>query len=265
MNVVIENNRSTTNKKIAEKYNMGYLIIPRSTYALFLPSPINEIHLITYDWEHIKFNKKEKRFQQIGKMCEEKRMWRGYKANYSRYHGKLIYDPSQKILFFFSFETKLIYFCVIDSDEQTEFEWKLFDVYLPKEATRMGSFDVISIKNNIVMIYFVNGCHHIYFVDLYHKKVFESEQTSMDYYQGGHLVQCGNMIHLLGDSWNTIHIKWCFSDIMPKQMINYYRKTVYDPLIFGFVKQFENENKLYHAVPFYITKLIISFYSQFVY
>eukprot|EP01084_Bolivina_argentea_P022124 41118_1 len=255
------------NKKQTEHkyyYHQTFKIVFSQTNILYLPCPINEIHII-YTNKHFRFD------INTNEMIYVADTQIPVFDILSRRYNPFIWVESMKKIFLFCRNS--IYYCQINGNKQNKYEWKKFEIILPYKS---NNYFVLLVYDSIVMIHYndhYEKYYGVYCIDLFHQKMFKgSDFSPLVYFSpsylnpknihglmgntiDGQLITCNdNMIHFVARKY----YKWPTNKYIPKVI-----KDERNFLAVGYIKKQENEYSLYNVVPFYISMLILKFYSSF--
>eukprot|EP01084_Bolivina_argentea_P253005 424876_1 len=251
-------NSSAQNRVNAKKYNTFELVGVSNVY---IPDPIGQIHIVTEE-DHIKFDKHKKEFIDLP-------------ISFKIKPSKLVYIRSMKSLFAFprtdSFyrymDSKIIY-CQITSADQEEYDWQEYELEMPSPGSLYNIVTGIDGFDYIVFIFYIDESKRphnfdVYCMDLQHKKMFKSDKSSpsngydtYNQYESWIVKLEENLVRCYG-------LEWSLKEVITDEMSHFFQEHLFDALIFGFVRKTENEYTFWYNMPFYASKLILSYYQCF--
>eukprot|EP01084_Bolivina_argentea_P303970 524904_1 len=268
------NHRRDRGKK--KKYNILYTVYGLN--AIYIPSPINEIH-VTYNSKHIKYNSQIDEFQNIGNMND---IWRRKTSFlFIEFQSKLIVFGGIAADWSYTDDDRIsdkMWYCDIKSKHQTTYEWKVMNITLPDYENQCNKSPkvknpnsrsiigpahlAINIFDTIIVLFYFNS-KHIWVLDLLHddckwikhNKKFPKECDVLG------IVKVNNFIHFRGA---RAHFKISVFDIVPQSIYNKYGAR-YCKVIDGVSKEFQNNCSRYIRLPLSLTKLIALYYCGFKY
>ena len=242
--------------------------------SYFIPSPINEFHLTCHS--HFKFDEAENRMVKLNNDT----------SLLNNEQSRLVYCKNKKQLIMFQSLCDYILYCDISESDGKVSDWKKYETAYPYDVgggRALYGFDVILAWDQIIFwldnwkwTQDENGKHirewKIWCLDLEHNQRWYQAQhelpdfefTYVDY--APHVIKDDdNNIHLIS-FWedNNRHFKASLSDLVPMEIIrlNQDNKERFDPLIIGYVKEFEKRNKPMF-IPLYLKKIILKYYPIF--
>eukprot|EP01084_Bolivina_argentea_P279444 477745_1 len=129
--------------------------------------------------------------------------------------------------------------------------------------------DVINILDHLLV--FKVRKSKIMFFDLLTSKWFKCDKilpiSDHNHHKSLMVNTMNNYVHFVSASDNGFakrsNYKIHLMDMIPLQLYNLYRDNKYNKLIFGYIKQMENNNNLSSNFPFYLNKLMLKFYPCF--
>ena len=263
-------------------FNQGNKIccVPNDEYfpqTLYIPSPINEFHL-TYKNIHYRYDDTNiiTKLHTGQSNITEEDVW------------KSIYCKQLQMLMRFVVKSRDILICNITHKRQETVNWRRYKTEYHKEIDIAGCYrewDVILAwdqvvfwfkyhsdyvpetdgEEEIILIFCLDLLHndkwyksHVQFsvADVYPKWV-ETPYAIKDNDDNIHIMS----FNKVKDKDYNYHHRASLYDIVPKEIVQLNRQR-WNPLIHGFVKQFEKRNKMIF-LPSYLKNLILHFYPIF--
>eukprot|EP01084_Bolivina_argentea_P075126 136213_1 len=198
---------------------------PASTY---IPFPVNQAHILLDD-KHYKYDIKHKTMIQL----------KGNSALNGIVYAHLLYIPIKKQLMFLgsSFDSKILSCDIQQNSDQTEYEWKMCKLKMPRAAEHCTYDTLLGFDNILFVFYFVEK--DIYLLDLLNNKWFKSKYSLPNFGGGNNtyifVVQNNYSAHFIY-FYNKIHYKVCLFDLIPKEIVISHRKY-YNGLIMGYLRE----------------------------
>ena len=268
MSVDLKNNEWNIlkNDKINKRLNKSLFF----SNSHFIPSPINQLHITCN--EHFKFDKEQNKLIKLNdNVTSCLTRWDQEDENVERSpHQKFIYCKSSSQLMMFQTMCRVILVCDVSQDRVSD--WKRYRARLPDVAMMFEEFDVILVWDQIVFwfdFYYEKeeGGWNIYCLDLKHNDKWYKSRGEIPEFRSDVkpyvIKDDDNNVHLISFWYgDNQHSKASLFDLLPSEIVQLNRK-MYDPLIVGFVKQYEKKHKSIF-IPSYLKKLIVQFYPLFV-
>ncbi len=228
---------------------------PKSTYV---PSPINEYHILSYDSIHyvMDMNNKNINRMKINKL----------KNNNIKLPNILYIPFTNQLISFGSYKSDRIWYCNINqiSNKHT-YDWQLYHLKMPY-STNDSWFDILLAFNNIIFIfYYIKNSHHdIWCFDLLNNKLIKTKYNTpkFSYYGDNIYVMKDNNNGCIMNFGSSEHFKCNLHNLVPKEVIKSHQ-TYYKPLIIGYIKQQENDNEFCNNIPYALKLLILCFFPLF--
>jgi len=219
-----------------------------NTQNTFIPSPMNEIHTLDYKCNHYKFNITNK---ETIKMETNSQL----KLDNIKY-PKLLYIKSHKKLYVFGSHANNKIFSYNNN------KWNINKLHMPYWET-WYYFDILNGFDNILVVFYFKK-KQIFILNLLNMKWYKSQYYIPDdfkcSYMNCYVMKMNNNIHII-DFKNNIHSKVNIFDIIPRDIIIYYRKH-FQVLIMGYLR--ENENKFsLQSIPHVLKILMLNYFPLF--
>ena len=197
------------------------------------------LHLFTND-SHLYFDHDQQKFIEFQSVSD----------------GKFVYIPHQsRVLLFTETGCK-------ESDGRTKFVKSKIKLPDHDKSCKFQCDYVDNIYGSLVVM-FNFKCNKMYFLDIYTNKWFESDIQCPSVSTRTEIID-GKDDYLYFLSYPAM-FKISWKDMMPKTLFKFYREKICKYLIYGFVKNIEEEFVLCYNVPCYLKELILLYYPCFLY
>ena len=235
----------------------------------FIPSPINELHITATD--HFKYDQTKHKlikYNNDTSLFKQRENWNHTLADYT---AKFVYHKAKSQLLMFQEKCNYILVSKRDDKDENMSDWKKYPLLLPTILEQGIRFSVILGWDQLLFLFDFkdNKDWKIWCLDLSHNNKWHQVHRKLPYKEFGDAIPF--VIHDSDDSIHFIsflkdnhnhHFRACLFDLIPMDIIQLNSKS-FDPLIIGFIKQFERRNQMIF-IPMYLKKLIVQFYPTFV-
>lgn len=246
----------TKHIKLGDRFNVAGW-----TKALYIPDPIDEIHLFESS-RHFRFNTCKNEMIKCG-------TFNSLGKTTVRFVNPIYIQSLQKLMLFGGNWNQEIFVCDLYEQNQAEFEWTSCDIIMPHRAG-WGSYHVISAFDIIVFVFYLRSAQNydIYCLDLKFKneKWYECEYKCKGNEDGTveyqYVVKTDNNdIHFIGfRNESRCHTKVSLFDLVPMELYEVHSKY-YQLLIIGYFKNLKQENDLnYPEIPSVLKELVVLYY-----
>ena len=234
----------------------------------YIGLPLNELH--TFSLDHYKFDKSKNRLVKLKNdtsLFNDESLLSLFNDEWGFYASYCIYRKSVGQLMMFP-EDEPILVCDINNKNKTVSDWRKYEKEPPCVATEnILAWDQILFRFDIIASGDVKEWK-IWCLDLENNdKWYQSpnELPNLKYamrYSLYAIKDDYNNVHLMCFKKDrNVHFKASLYDLVSQEIIEINKKR-YDPLVIGYVKQFEKRNKPMF-IPLYLKKLVLEFYPLF--
>ena len=250
----------------------------------FIPSPVNELHLTSkYHW------KLDKKQRQLIKFENDTSILNGSVdtlfQTYQDVTGLFVYRESTKQLIVLQSKCDYLAICDIIVDDKNDIhvsDWKQHEIKLHRKPymcdMKLGWDQIIfwfefayytddgKLKTDDPKIW----CLDLNYNDKWYESqvilpfAFDEEQALEDLDEPLVIMDDDDNIHFMSFNDNDRgHYRTALFNLLPKEIITINTQR-WDPLIIGFIKEFEQQNDLIFIIPMHLQRLITEFYPIFV-
>ena len=248
----IEINQSNDDDQLTINNNSDFDINGHISSTIYLSSPINQIHFVDINGNHLRYSIEHKLIQQSKIKCNLK-------------GRQFLYIPSQSKLY--NFGLSKILTCYIDDsrDSQNHYFWRESQLKMPFKVSSIFELinfsTILGFDNVLFLFYFpTTGCKHIYCLDLLNMKWIKTKYCVPTQIQSPFNVfvfKYGNDAHLI-DFFNKYHFKINLYKIIPNEVIQTHREY-HRASIMNYIRNTERKNALY-PLPFALKTLIVNMF-----
>ena len=122
---------------------------------------------------------------------------------------------------------------------------------------------VMIIFNSLLFVALYNG---YYIGDIRNGKWYKCEKLMITLKNTTIIDTKDNYIHFFGNGASPpFHLKIYLLDIIPNILIKEYQKNMYNPLIYGYIKNEIKNLNLLNKYPHQLTQIILSYFPVFMY
>ena len=232
----------------------------RACNCSFIQSPVNELHFI---WKrHFKYDMQQNKAILLNDNL------RTLSDDRDVFHASLVYHHGGKKLLMLQNESDKILYCDRNDEDGNMSDFKEYPLSLPRKAYTPICHILAWDKILFWFDYEHETFWKIWCLDLENNnKWYQSQQTLPDLKISEAvpfaIKDDNNNLHLMTfEKDHNHHFKASLFDFVPPEIIRVNRNK-FDPLIIGFVKEFERNNQMIF-LPMYLKRLIVQFYPIFV-
>ena len=246
----------TNHIKLGDRFNVAGW-----TKALYIPDPIDEIHLFESS-RHFRFDTNKDEMTKCG-------TFNSLGRNAVRFVNPIYIQSLQRLMLFGGNWNQEIFCCKLYEKNQENYEWESYDKIMPHRAG-WGSYHVILAFDVIVFVFYLRTAQNydIWCLDL----KFESEE----WYKCGYKCKGNedgaieyqyvvkarnNDVHIIGFGDDTqCHTKVSLFDLVPMDLYEMHSKH-YQLLVIGYFKKLNQESDLnYPQIPSVLIDLVSLYY-----